>query len=84
IFIERKKMMLLLSSISFVKKVFPTDSNFILFKVDDAQKRYNQLIEKGIVVRNRSNQELCENCLRVTIGTQKENEKLIEVLRLLK
>ena len=50
-------------------------------KVDKAKKRYEQLLEKGIVIRNRSNQELCENCLRITIGTEKENRKLLEILK---
>ena len=65
----------------FVKEIFKTDANFILCKVDDATKRYNQLLEKGIVIRNRTNDALCENCLRITIGTKLENQKLIEVLR---
>lgn len=78
---ERKKMVESLVSIPFVEKIYPSDANFILIKVDDANKRYNQLIEKGIVIRNRSNQALCENCLRITIGTKEENEKLITVLK---
>ena len=53
----------------------------MLVKVDDATKRYNQLVEKGIVVRNRTNQPLCNNCLRFTVGTSEENEKLIAVLK---
>jgi histidinol-phosphate aminotransferase len=53
-----------------------------LVKVDNATLRYNQLLNKGIVVRNRSNQMLCENCLRFTIGTKDENEKLINTLKL--
>lgn len=52
----------------------------MLIKVDDANKRYNQLLEKGIVIRNRTNQPLCENTLRLTVGTKTENEKLIKVL----
>ena len=68
--------------IPFVEKIYPSDANFILIKVDDANKRYNQLIENGIVIRNRNNQPLCENCLRITIGTKEENEKLITVLKL--
>ncbi|SFB29073.1 histidinol-phosphate aminotransferase [Flavobacterium swingsii] len=80
---ERKKMFESLVSIPFVEKTYPSDANFILIKVDDANKRYNQLIENGIVIRNRSNQALCENCLRITIGTKEENEKLITVLKLL-
>jgi histidinol-phosphate aminotransferase len=66
---------------NFVKEIFRTDANFILCKVDDANKRYNQLLEKGIVIRNRTNDALCENCLRITIGTEIENQKLIEILK---
>ena len=72
-----------LSEITFVSKIYPTDANFVLAKVDDATKRYNQLIEKGIVIRNRTNQPGCENCLRFTIGTKKENEVLIKALKAL-
>ncbi len=69
--------------IQYVEKIYPTEANFVLIKVDDATKRYNQLIEKGIVIRNRTTQALCENTLRLTIGTAKENLKLIESLTLL-
>ena len=69
-----------LSNINFIKKVYPTDANFLLIKVDNATKRYQQLIEKGIVVRNRTNQPLCKNCLRFSIGTAAENEQLIKIL----
>ncbi|WP_395046318.1 histidinol-phosphate transaminase, partial [Flavobacterium sp.] len=81
---ERKKMVESLVSIPFVEKTYPSDANFILIKVDDANKRYDQLIENGIVIRNRSNQALCENCLRITIGTKEENEKLMTVLKSIK
>lgn len=77
---ERKQLVAELNSISFVKKVFKSDANFLLVKVDDANIRYKQLIDKGIVVRNRTNQLLCENCLRFTIGTQNENITLIKIL----
>ncbi|WP_047546251.1 histidinol-phosphate transaminase [Psychroserpens sp. Hel_I_66] len=70
-----------LEKISFVQIVYPSDANFVLVKVDDANKRYSQLINKGIVVRNRTNQPLCENCLRFTVGTQMENIKLIKALK---
>ncbi|MBF8149531.1 histidinol-phosphate transaminase [Winogradskyella sp. F6397] len=80
IIFEREKLSKALKSITFVKNVFPSDANFILAKVDDANKRYQQLIEKEIVVRNRTNQLLCDNCLRFSVGTKAENEKLIEVL----
>jgi len=68
------------AKIPFIQKIFRSDANFILIKVDDANKRYDQLIQKGIVVRNRSNQQNCENCLRITVGTAEENNKLIEIM----
>ena len=80
---EREKLVKSLGTIPFVKKIFPTDANFILILVDDAEKRYEQLINKGIVIRNRSNQVLCDNCLRITVGTKEENLKLIEILKTL-
>jgi len=80
---EREVLIAALQNISLIEKVYPTDANFILAKVDDATLRYNQLVEKGIVVRNRTTQPLCENTLRLTVGTSKENEKLIKTLQLL-
>ena len=70
-----------LLSLKLVRKVYPSDSNFILVRVDDADLRYRQLIDRGIVVRNRSGEPLCENCLRFTVGTENENRKLMEALR---
>lgn len=78
---ERKKLIAALNTIKFIEKIYNSDANFILIKVDKAKKRYDQLLEKGIVIRNRSGQELCENCLRITIGTEKENQQLIETLK---
>lgn len=78
---ERSKLMKALKGVSFVDVIYPTDANFILVKVDDANKRYTQLLEKGIVIRNRSTQPLCKNTLRFTVGTPEENKKLIEVLK---
>ncbi|MFL2595013.1 MAG: histidinol-phosphate transaminase [Flavobacteriaceae bacterium] len=77
---ERKGLFAQLEKISFVEKVYPSDSNFLLVRVDDANKRYAQLIENYIVVRNRSNQVGCENCLRFSVGTPQENQILIETL----
>jgi histidinol-phosphate aminotransferase len=77
---ERKGLFAQLEKISFVEKVYPSDSNFLLVRVDDANKRYAQLIENDIVVRNRSNQVGCENCLRFSVGTLEENQILIETL----
>ena len=77
---ERKGLFAQLEKISFVEKVYPSDANFLLVRVDDANKRYAQLIENDIVVRNRSNQVGCENCLRFSVGTPQENQILIETL----
>ena len=70
-----------LLKLKFVNKIFPSEANFLLVRVDDASLRYQQLIEKGVVVRNRSTQPLCENTLRFTIGTREENEILIKTLK---
>lgn len=70
-----------LNEVSFVSEIYPSDANFILVKVDDANLRYNQLIEKGIVIRNRTTQALCKNCLRFTVGTEKEVQRLINELK---
>ena len=77
---ERKGLFAQLEKISFVEKVYPSDANFLLVKVDDANKRHSQLIENDIVVRNRSKQVWCENCLRFSVGTPQENQILIETL----
>jgi histidinol-phosphate aminotransferase len=77
---ERDRMIGQLAKISYVKEIYPTDANFILVKVDDADKRYQEILELGVVVRNRSTQPLCYNTLRFTIGTPEENETLLKVL----
>ena len=78
---ERKRMITELSKISLIEQVYPSNANFVLVKVDDAGRRYNQLLGKGIVSRNRSTQPLCENTLRFTVGTSDENNKLILALK---
>ena len=78
---ERKELIKALNGLEFVKELYPTDANFVLAKVDDANKRYQQLLEKQVVVRNRSTQPLCENTLRFTVGTPEENKKLIAILK---
>jgi histidinol-phosphate aminotransferase len=83
ILLERDKLFEALKTVDFIEKVIPSDSNFILIKVDDADLRYQQFIDNGIVVRNRSNQPLCDNCLRITIGTKDENKKVIQLLKTL-
>jgi histidinol-phosphate aminotransferase len=81
IVIQRDDLLKVLNDVNFVSKIYPTEANFVLIKVDDANKRYAELIAKGIVIRNRTTQPLCENTLRLTIGTAEENKKLIEALQ---
>ncbi len=77
---ERGKLVSALEKFSFVKKVYPSEANFLLVKTQDPKKLYNYLVEEQIVVRDRSGVSLCEGCLRITVGTEKENEKLLNVL----
>ncbi|MDQ6888868.1 MAG: histidinol-phosphate transaminase [Bacteroidota bacterium] len=78
---ERDRLQNELRQFEFIKKIYPSDSNFILIKTSDANNLYNYLSAKKIIVRNRSKEPLCENCLRVTIGTPLENKILIEALK---
>lgn len=78
---ERKSLIDALQALSLVKKIYPTDANFVLVKVDDANAIYKQLVEKGIIVRNRNNVTLCEGCLRITVGTPSENKQLLTALQ---
>lgn len=78
---ERGVLIKELVEVGFVYKVYKSDANFLLIEVDNASKRYEQLIDKGIVVRNRSNQPLCDNCLRITVGTKTENRQLMNALK---
>jgi len=78
---QRTALVSELKTVGFVSEIYPSNANFVLVKVDNATKRYDQLIEKGIVTRNRTTQQGCENCLRLTIGTAEENEKLINTLK---
>ena len=77
---ERDILVKALMQVPFVQKIFPSDANFILVKIANATAVYNYLKEKGIIVRNRSNVILCEDCLRITVGTTTENEQLIQAL----
>ena len=77
---QRNLLVSCLEKLDFVEKIYKSDANFLLVKVDNADLRYNQLLKNGIVVRNRSNQPLCQNCLRITIGTKNENTSLIKTL----
>ena len=64
-----------------VEKVYPSEANFILVKIKDARKIYEFLLTKGIVLRDRSNVNLCEDCLRITVGTEKENTILVDAMQ---
>ncbi|MFT7335193.1 MAG: histidinol-phosphate aminotransferase, partial [Porticoccaceae bacterium] len=77
---QREDLLKVLNEVKFVSKIYLTEANFVLIKVDDATKRYYELIAKGIVIRNRTTQALCENTLRLTIGTAEENKKLMDAL----
>lgn len=70
-----------LKALAIVEKIFPTDSNFLLVRVRDAQFTYQYLTDNRIIVRDRSRVNLCYNCLRITVGTPEENKRLIEVLK---
>lgn len=78
---ERELLTKELESIPLVKKIFPTDANFLLVKMENATGIYESLKEKGIIVRNRSNIVLCEDCLRITVGTHEQNQQLLAALR---
>lgn len=81
---EKDALIKALVEVDFIQNLYPSNANFLLIKVDNAEKRYLQLLEKGIVVRNRSSQPLCQNTLRITIGTATENGKLINIIKTLK
>ena len=78
---ERNQLAASFKELPFCRKVYPTDANFFLVKVDDADVIYKYLVSCGIIVRNRSRVELCGNCLRITVGTTQENNQLLSALR---
>jgi histidinol-phosphate aminotransferase len=78
---EREELVKDLVQLPSVQKVYPSDANFVLAKMTEATSIYNYLKEKGIIVRNRSNVILCEDCLRITVGTPKENRQLLDALK---
>jgi len=78
---EREYVAEQLSHSHAVKKVHPSNANFILFQIENAREVYNQLAERGVIVRYRGNEPLCEDCLRVTIGMPNENVKFLKVLK---
>ncbi len=80
ILIERSKLTQQLHEIKIVKKVYPSDANFVLVKIENARMIYNKLVSRGVIVRDRSSIILCDDCLRITVGTPEENKLLIKEL----
>lgn len=78
---ERQQMMESFRLLPICEKVYPTNANFFLAKMTDAQAIYDYLVAQGIIVRNRTNVHLCHNCLRITVGTRGENNELLAALR---
>jgi histidinol-phosphate aminotransferase len=78
---QRDKLSTDLAALPIVSKVYPSDANFILVRVEDASTTYKTLVEQGIIIRDRSKVSLCEGCLRITIGTAEENETLLNALK---
>jgi histidinol-phosphate aminotransferase len=79
--LQRDKLVLGLKDFDFVVDIYPSDANFILVKTTDANGIYDYLVQQGIIVRNRSKVELCESCLRITVGTPDENNILLQNLQ---
>jgi histidinol-phosphate aminotransferase len=80
---QRTELIREFKKIAWIEKLYPTDANFILIRVDNANLRYEQLKNKGIIVRNRTREDGCTNCLRITVGTAEENKRLINTLNTL-
>ena len=78
---ERNRLMQAFRELPLCEQIYPTDANFFLARVTDAKRIYDYLVDKGIIVRNRSRIQLCQNCLRITIGTRTENNELLSALR---
>ena len=81
ILLERARMMVAVKELPISKHVYPSDANFFLVRMTDAQSVYDYLTDKGIIVRNRTHVRLCGNCLRITIGSKTENQELLAALR---
>ena len=78
---ERTRLCRDLSAIPLVRRIYPTDANFLLVDVGDADGVYHKLVEEGIIVRNRNRVTLCRGCLRITVGTPEEDDRLLEALK---
>lgn len=79
--VERDKLAAALATLPQVLQIYPSDANFLLAKTTDAKGIYNHLVQKGIIVRDRSKVELCNGCLRITVGTPEENAVLVKSIQ---
>lgn len=78
---ERDRLYFALEMLPYINEIYPTDANFFLINVGDADKIYDYLVTRGIIVRNRNNITKCRGCIRITVGTPKENNALLEALK---
>ncbi len=78
---ERQRLRSQLEKLGVVRKIYPSDANFLLVKFDNAIETYKKMADEGIIIRYRGNEPLCENCLRITVGTREENDKLLQKLK---
>jgi len=81
IIVQREWLKKELNELSSVRQVYPSEANFLLVKIDRAREKYQQLIQTGVVVRDRSSVLLCQDCLRITVGTPTENQQLVDALK---
>jgi histidinol-phosphate aminotransferase len=78
---ERERLSRAMAEFGFVERVFPSDANFLLLKVENPRGLYSYLVTKGIIVRDRSSVPLCQGCLRITVGTSGENSLLLDAMK---
>jgi histidinol-phosphate aminotransferase len=78
---QRRLLAEKLGAVPFLERIYPSDANFLLVKVPDANDIYRKLVNRGVIIRNRNNISLCAGCLRITVGTAEENEILINELK---
>ncbi|MBI3217942.1 MAG: histidinol-phosphate transaminase [Bacteroidetes bacterium] len=81
IIVQREWLKKELNELPSVRHVYPSEANFLLVKIDRAREKYQQLIQTGVVVRDRSSVILCQDCLRITVGTPSENQQLVDALK---
>ena len=77
---ERENLSREISKLNYVEKVYPSEANFLLVKTTNANWVYDELVKQQIIIRNRTNEKLCKDCVRISIGTKQENEILLNAL----